>query len=674
MRTICGAERDLMSWMSTKRDLRNGTPSSGAVRCRQAAIIVAPALLCFALSSQAAAPSRELADMSLEELGNVRVMSVSKKVEPLADAAASVFVISAQDIRRSGAVSLPEALRLAPNLQVAQPSAYGYAISARGFNGSNSSAPNKLLVLIDGRSVYSPLFAGVFWDVQDLMLEDIERIEVISGPGGTLWGLNAVNGVINIITRNAADTQGALLVAGADNRESNAAVRFGGTIGDDGHYRVYSKYLDRRHSSSEAHVPIDDAGHKAQVGFRADWGDADSRWSVHGAAYRGAEGQPAPGSVATGAPIALGDIQLSGANLTARWDRQLDSGSGLSLQAYYDRTERDVVPTFAEELDIFDLQFQHSLRPIGRHSAVWGANYRYSRDRVDNSVHFAFLPAEVNQKWPSLFVQDDIALRENLRLIVGARLERNDYTGSEFLPNARLAWTLSSEHMLWAAASRAVRAPSRLDRDAYVPGIPPFLLDGGRSVRSEVAKVYELGYRGQSGAKLSYSATIFHSDYDWLRTQEIAPSGTFLTFANGMQGYATGLETWGKYQLAPNWQISAGYTALRERLSLKPGSNDVAAPLAAGNDPSHSWQVRSSWDIGSTRTFDVGVRHVAALDRHSVPDYTAVDARLGWNLRPNLELSITARNLTGDHAEYGPLTTRAEFGRSVFLKLAWEMR
>ena len=644
-------------------------------RDRGCALRVLGALLAAAaLPAHASISNDDLTRLSLEELGDIRITSVSKKAERIADAAASVYVITADDIRRSGARTLPETLRLAPNLQVARVSDAGYAISARGMNGSNTSAPNKLLVLIDGRSVYTPLFSGVFWDVQDVVMEDIERIEVISGPGGTLWGVNAVNGVINIITRAADATQGAMVAATVGSRGSEATLRYGGPLGGTGYYRVYGKYLQRDHSSTESGIPVDDAGHRSKAGFRIDWTQPRDRFSLSGNIYDGSEGQPAPGTISVaGVPLQLGDVSLSGAHILARWDRQFDGGSSLSLQGYYDRSERIVPPTFGQKLDIVDLQFQHSLRRMGMHSVAWGANFRQSRDRVENSPYFAFIPADVDQKWTSLFVQDEMAVRENLRFTLGTRLERNDYTGTEILPNARIAWSFAPDHMLWSAASRAVRAPSRLDRDSFIPGAPPYLLNGGRDVRSELATVYEIGYRGLPAPRFSYSVTAFHTEYDDLRTTEIDPGFTYLFFGNGMEGRATGIEMWGTYQAAPAWRLSGGFTALREKLWLKPGSDDVDGPRAAGVDPSNTWQLRSSWRIDARRDFDLGVRHVAALARDDVPAYTALDARIGWTLANGSELSIAGTNLLGRHSEYGPLATRSEFGPEVWVSLLWKM-
>ncbi len=614
--------------------------------------------------------AERLRELSLEELSEIKITSVSRRVERLADAAASVFVITNDELRRSGVTSLPEALRLAPNLHVAQVNANSYAISARGLNGSNNSAPNKLLVLIDGRSVYSPLFSGVFWDVQDMMLEDVERIEVISGPGGTLWGINAVNGVINIITRTAKNTQGNLVSAGIGNSESNVAFRHGGTLGADAHYRVYGRYVDRKHTFTESGTPVSDALHKAQAGFRLDWAHSGDEIAVHGNVYDGMQGQPAPGAVAiSGVNLALGDVPVSGVNLLARWSRLLDGGSSLNLQTYYDRTKRSVPPTFSETLDIVDIQLHHLLRPIGMHTWTWGANYRYSKDHIGNSSYFAFLPAKVNQRWSSLFAQDEMALTEDVRLTLGARIERNIYTGNEFLPNARLAWQVAPDHLLWTAMSRTVRAPSRLDRDAYLPGTPPFLLAGGPQTISEVAKVFEIGYRGRLTRDLSYSVTAFHNIYDDLRTQELTPIRTQVVFANRMEGKASGIETWGSYQATPNWRLSAGYTALKEELRLKSGSTDVAALNITGFNPAHTWMLRSSSDLSRQSELDITLRHVSKLENPAVPAYTTLGMRYGWKPREDLEVSLAVQNLLGSHAEYANPSTRSELERRVNLQV-----
>jgi iron complex outermembrane receptor protein len=619
------------------------------------------------LVAAAADGSENLANLSLEELSNVEITSVLKRSQPLSQAPASVYVITADDIRRAGVTSLPEALRLAPNLQVAQVSASGYAISARGFN----AGADKLLVLIDGRSVYTPLFAGVFWDEQNVMLEDIERIEVISGPAGTLWGVNAVNGVINIITRSAQDTQGGLVVAGGGNRQSLGEVRYGGPAGDGGSYRLYGMYFDDNHTSTASGQSVDDAWHDSQAGFRADWGKPGEGLTLIGNVYRGKLNQPAPGEIEiTGLNFGLAPVTTEGENLTARWAHRLDAGSSVNVQAYYDQTERTVPPFFAEILRIADVQAEYSFSPLEGHNLTLGAEYRYGMDRLRNSPDFAFLPADLNQTWASLFGQDEIALSRDVRLTLGERLEHNDYTGMESLPSARLAWQIAPSHLVWTGASHTVRAPSRLDHDPFIPANPPFLLAGGTNVRGETADVYEVGYRGTPVSRVSYSLTVFHAIYDHLVTAELAPSQTSLVFSNEMKGRTTGVETWGTVQVLAGWRVSAGYTALNEKLELKPGSIDIGGPIAADSDPAFSWMLRSSFDLPARTEFDLLLRRVAALSNPTVPSYTALGARLGWKPRPDLELSVTGQNLTGSgHAEFSDPVTRSEFARSVFFKL-----
>ena len=631
----------------------------------------AAAVALIGSASAAIHPSVErLTDLSLEDLSNIEITSVSKRAERLSDAPTSIFVITRDDIRRSGATSLPEALRLAPNLQVARASANGWAISSRGFN---SSSANKLLVLVDGRSVYSPLFSGVFWDVQDLMLEDIERIEVISGPGGTLWGVNAVNGVVNVITRSSAATQGRLLALGAGNQEAQAALRQGGALGDGGHYRIYARQGHRSHTETDDGRAVDDASHTTQLGFRADWKRESDSFTFQGDAYDGKRQQPMPGTInISGVDLALGTIAVSGGNLVARWERRLAEEASLTAQATYDRVERTVPPTFADKLDIVDLQIQHAFRPARDHSLVWGAEYRYAMDDVTNSSFIAFLPAHLDQTWASLFAQDEIAIGAGLRLTLGARIENNDYTGTEFLPNIRLAWKPGADQLLWGAVSRTVRAPSRLDRDTFVPGQAPFLLTGGPDFRSEVASVYEIGYRGQPVERASYSITAFQAGYDRLHTQELAPSQTSLFFGNGMEGTVRGLEMWGSYQATPTWRLHGGLTRLWQDFRLKPGSMDTADSVAStqGSNPSRQWMLRSSLDLPRQMDFDITARYVAELAQPLVPSYLALDLRWAWRPRPDLELSVTGQNLLGPaHGEFTPVSTRTAFAPAVFVEL-----
>lgn len=612
-----------------------------------------------AFAAETHVSASDFADLSLEQLSNIEVTSVSRRAERLSDAPASIFVITAEDIRRSGVTSLPEALRLAPNLQVARTSASQYAVSARGFN---NSIGNKLLVLIDGRTIYTPLFSGVFWDAQDTMLEDVERIEVISGPGATLWGANAVNGVINVITRAASETQGALLTAGAGNRETGGGFRYGGALGADGHYRVYAKGLDLQHTETSSGAAVRDGFDKGQAGFRADWGGVNRGFTLQGDVYSADEEQSVPGK-----------IKLKGANLLARWNRQLGDGSSFRLQTYYDRTEREQPGTFAEQLDTFDIEFQHAVPLAAEHKLLWGAGYRYSRDHVQNSPVLAFLPADKDLRWANIFVQDELPLTASLNLTVGGKLESNVYTGVEFLPSARLAWKFADNQLLWGALSRAVRAPSRLDRDFFIPGRAPFLLAGGPDFQSEVSKVIEVGYRAQPVSAITYSITAFHHIHDKLRSIEPGPGGTFV-LANKIEGTTDGVEAWAAYQATRAWRLTGGLMLLKQHLHRKPDSLDPTGPSALGNDPDHQWMLRSAYDLTDRHEFDVIVRHVGALPSPSVPAYTAVDARFGWRLAHGVELSLTLQNLFDPgHPEFGSLATRSEFERSLFLKLLWRM-
>ncbi|MEO8751286.1 MAG: TonB-dependent receptor [Casimicrobiaceae bacterium] len=606
---------------------------------------------------QAAVPSKELGELSLEQLSNIVVTSVSRHEEKLADAPAAIFVITAEDIRSSGARSLPEALRLAPNLQVARADTNQYAISARGFN---NVLANKMLVLIDGRTIYTPLFSGVFWEAQDTLLEDIDRIEVISGPGTTLWGANAVNGVINVITRNSKDTVGTLVSAGGGNREYGGGARYGAVLPNGGTYRAYGTYFDRYHSQQANGTPIRDGSKHGQAGFRADWVNGEDAYTFQGDAYQADIDQ---------APEAR---TISGLDVLGRWTRQFADGGNVVLQAYFDRTERNHPGQFGENLNTFDVEFQHLLAPISNHVVLWGAGARYAQDMVTNSPLLAFLPASRDLNWAHVFGQDEIALASSVALIIGAKLESNVYTGTNFLPNVRLAWHPVDDGLLWAAISRAARAPSRIDRDYFQPGKPPYLIAGGPDFQSEIATVYELGYRAQPTPDLSFTINGYHYDYDRLRSLLPTPGG--LVWSNDIAGTTTGLEAWGAYRISAAWRVYGGVTTLRKNLHVKAGAVDVGGLAALGNDPSTTWMLRSTLDIAPAWELDAMVRRVAALPSPAVPAYTAVDVRLGWQATPTIALSLTGGNVFDPgHTEWGVAGSRAEFQRSYFLNVVWKI-
>jgi iron complex outermembrane receptor protein len=604
-----------------------------------------------------------LVDFSLEQLADIVVTSVSRQQTRLAEAPASIYIISGADIRRAGAASLPEALRLAPNLQVARADARSYAVTARGFS---STIENKLLVLIDGRSVYSPLFSGVFWDVQDVVMEDIERIEVISGPGATIWGANAVNGVINIITRAAGDTQGGLLAAGAGSGARSGALRYGGALGNGGHYRAYGQYTDVAETRNAAGLAARNGLRRRQAGFRADWTGAVYDVTVSGDAYQGTL------DAATGMPV-----RIAGANLVGRVNRGLADGSELRLQAYLDHTERDQDNSGAQILDTLDLEAQRGVRIGAAHSLILGGGFRFSRDRLEGGPVLSFNPALRHEHWGNVFAQDEITLRDALRLTLGVKLEHNGYTGLEVLPNAHLAWSVDADSLLWAGASRTVRSPSRFDRDLFVldrnaaPGAPRYAIEGGPQFDSEMAKVLELGYRGQRSAALTYSATLFFSDYDRLRTLEPV-AGQGAQFRNMGKGTARGLEMWGRWQVREDWRLAGGAVLQRIRTSLLPGSQDTSAAIGlATNDPTHYWSLRSSHDLADDLQADLLLRQVGSLPAPAVPSYSELDARIAWQPRRNVELSVTGQNLLHrTHAEFGAAATRQQFERALLVKLA----
>ena len=621
----------------------------------------------FVGSAHAGAPEPvDLGNLSLEALSNTRVTSVSKRAEPVSDAAASIFVLTAEAIRRSGVATLPEALRLAPNLQVARVDARNYAITARGFN---TTLENKLLVLIDGRSVYSPLFSGVYWDAQDVVLDDIERIEVISGAGATMWGANAVNGVINIITKPASSTNGVLARVSADGSTRTGTVRLGGRAGSEGSYRVYAKSFLQEDLFREVGTASPTGMSRSQVGFRADWQQGANTTTVQGDAYAGALHQQG-----------TADIKIKGANILSRKVVRLDGGAELTAQAYWDFTQRDQPNAFNEHLNTLDVQLQGSM-PVGSFNhLVAGAGYRKAFDRIANANNFAFLPGKLNLHWGNIFVQNETEISPELRLITGVKLEHNNYTGLEVLPTVRMAWKPNASSLVWASGSRTVRSPSRIDRDFYAPakppivnGVPQYTIGGGPEFDSEVADVWELGLRVRPSNVLSLSATAFASDYDRLRTLEPSPNGVGQVFANKAFGQTRGIELWSDWQVNSAWRLAGGAVVQRVETTLAPGSKDASAGTGiATSDPSNYWKIRSSFDIAPGHILELHLRHSGQLERPAVPAYNAVDMNYTWQASPQWHLSITGRNLTdSSHVEFGGAAGRTTFDRQVGVNLVW---
>jgi iron complex outermembrane receptor protein len=652
--------------------------------------------LCALAACDAAAQpnAADLLDLSIEELANLKITSASRLSENLRDTPASVFVITADEIKRSGVTSIPEALRLAPGVEVARRSAYEWSISIRGFN---SNLSNKLLVLIDGRSIYSPLFAGVFWDTQDTLLEDIERIEVIAGPGGTLWGANAVNGVINIITRPAQDTAGGYAeLLGGNEEQAIAGLRIGGTIGSNVSARGYLKHVERDSMQASSGGDADDAMSISRGGFRVDWEDAlDDRFMVQGDVYAGATDGIFSDSFTIGtlpAGTFRDEVDISGAHLLGRWNRRLEADSELQLQVYFDHTRRDIPNVYDERRDTYDLDFQHHSRLGARQDLLWGLTYNASHDSIDNSQFASFIPASRTFQRYGAFVQDRIALQAaRLFLTVGSKFSDNDYSGFEYQPSARLAWHPDPRQTLWTAVSRAVRIPSRLDDDllltvpAAAPGIPIpfyFVVSGRNDVESEELVAYEAGYRFQQGERLSFDLALFYNEYDSLQTNEpdppilvpvpplphiIAPSH----LANNMQGESIGGSFVANWQPLARWRMRLQYSYLDLDLETVPPSLDVSSPNVAGNSPRHQVAIHSFVDLPRDLSLYAGARYVDELPNQGVAAYVATDVNLGWRIRPNLEASIAVQNLTDDNHPEFEAGTGTLIERSAYVKVQW---
>jgi iron complex outermembrane receptor protein len=606
----------------------------------------------------------DLKKLSIEELMQIDVTSVSRRSERLSQAAAAITVITQEDLRRSGVTSLADALRLASSVFVARSSQRDWAVTARGFAITTA---NKMLVLIDGRTVYTPLFSGTFWDVQDTLLEDVDRIEVIRGPGATLWGANAVNGIINIITRPAADTQGGLAAAGAGRPAERGfgAVRYGGALEEGGHYRVYGKYFDRGPLELPNGADARDPMHIGQGGFRTDWGDgkkADA-FTLQGDAYTGRIGE-----------AIRADTSVDGGNLLGRWSRHLSDRSDLEMQVYWDRTHRLIPSEFEEHRDTWDLDLQNHLRAGERHDVVWGIGLRRTQDRVGNSADVAFLPTRRTRDLYSVFAQDEIALRDDLHLTVGTKLEHNETTGLEPQPTIRLAWTPGDRRTLWGAASRAVRTPTRLDQDIQFLSGGQVVLRGDPDFVSEKLIAYEVGYREQLGSRASVDTAAFYNVYHDLRSQDLSPGGGLpIVLANNLEAEAWGIELRANFQAVPWWRWQAGYAYFDKHLHVKPGFGDRFGGLEEGNDTHNRFSLRSTMDLPGGVELDAWLRWVDDLPFPLVRGYEELDLHLGWHVSRSLELALVGQNLLhARHQEFGAIGAPGEeIQRGFYGKATW---
>ncbi len=641
----------------------------------------------------AAVEADALRTMTIEELLSVDVSTASRRPESLHETAAAAYVITRDAIHRSGATTIPDALRLAPGVEVAQVGAHSWAVSMRGFNGDLS---NKLLVLIDGRSVYSPLFAGVFWDVQNYLMADIERIEVIEGPGGTLWGANAVNGVINIITRSAFDTLGTRVEIGGGNEErSFGSARFSTRLGDDGAIRGYVKAFDQSGAQRLSDGESFDDWRMTQGGFRSDSdvGDTDVV-TLQGDAYEGEEGGESDrdftlGTLPTGPRVT--NTQLDGANLLGRWTHASNERSELALQVYWDRTSRAIPRTYNERRDTTDIDLQQRLN-LGAHDFVWGLGARRTSDELHNTVFASFVPPDRTDWTYSGFVQDQFSFANGrARLTLGSKLEHNNYTGYEPQPNARFAWLASDRQTWWAAVSQAVRIPARLDADIRltvplaIPGIPiPVYarINGSDNFDSERLTAYEGGWRMQVRPTLSLDLSLFYNDYDDLATTEpltplveAGPNGPYLLLPNvrdnRKEGESYGGTLLAQWQPIDTWRLQFQYSYLEVDLDPKSGTLDPTIRSTEGNSPEHQVGVQSYADLPHDITFFAQLRYVDKLPALGIHQYTELAMSFSWQATSSIELRLSGRNLLDPrHPEFGsgdPLEIeRSIYGSIVF--------
>jgi iron complex outermembrane recepter protein len=600
------------------------------------------------LASADAVTIEDLRALSIEQLAQIEVRSVSKQAEPLSRAPTSIFVLTDGDISRSPATSLPELLRQAPNLQVQRLDARQYAVTSRGFNGAESS--NKLLVLIDGRSVYTPLNSGVFWELHSPLLEDLAQIEVISGPGGTLYGPNAVNGVVNVTSRDARATLGGLVRATGGPREQTLGARIGSRLGSTGAVRFYANGFHRDDLPAGPAPDSNDSSSGWQAGFRADFGGGADHFTLQGDIFD------------TDVDLLPGDGDR-GHNLLARWTHDLGRERSLQVQAYYDDYRRQFI-LVNDALETFDVEAQYNAE-AGPHHFVVGGGLRTTRDDFTNNLNGFHLEPQSRRLWVmNAFGQDRIALSPALDLVAGLKLERSSFSGVQILPNLRLAWHPNGRVLLWGAVSRAVRTPSRIDRQlVFLP-----LLAQATDFASEKLIAFEGGYRGQPGASTALSVSLFYNLYDDIRTTEFTGNPLPIRLQNSLQGHSYGAEAWLTQQLSGNWRASLGIAALSKHFRLEDGAVDLANRASLGADPDFQILARSDMDLTDRLQLVLGLRAVDDLGAGSVGGYVEADARLAWRLSNSVELYAAGNNLLHErHVESNDPGRAQSVRRSLYL-------
>lgn len=652
-------------------------PAEITSRCSHTLGIAARLALVLALALDASRvhAADDLTELSLEELMTVEVTSVSKKAQSVAQTAAAIFVITQEDIRRSGANSIPEVLRMVPGLHVARIDSNKWAITSRAPNGRFA---DDMLVMIDGRTVYSPLVGGVFWEMQDTVLEDIDRIEVIRGSGGSLSGANTANGSISIITKQAKDTQGGLVVAGAGTEErAFTSLRYGSHIGETFNYRLYGKATARDSSSSPqgAH----DDWRTGRWGLRTDWNaSVNDTLTVQGDTYSGRAGQETTLPTLSAPSFTdkrVEDVRFSGTNLLSRWTHAFSDKSDLKLQLYYDRTDRNEL-TFREIRDTYDLDFQHRFPLPLQQDVIWGLGYRLSADRTRENSLLSFTPSHRNLQTLSGFVQDEISfLSDTVHVSFGSKILKNTYTNVLFQPNLRVTWTPQPTHTIWASVSRTSRLPTRVERDSRRneegSGTGFTQLLGNPGNKGELWTVSELGYRGQLTDAFAIDiATFMSSEKQGDTEEEVSPG--IARFTNGINLTLYGGEIAADWKVLSWWRLRPAFTYLQARESVDPGKESEGESATM---PNHQASIRSLMNLTDQLEFDATYRFVDRLSALAVGNYHNLDLRVGWHPVKDLECSLVGQNLLEQrHQEFMPTfipTATSQIQRGVYGKLTW---
>ena len=660
--------------------------------------------ICFGLSFgyltivvSAQSPKPDISNLSLEVLSSTEITSVSRKEQKLTEAAAAIFVITSENIRRSGLSNIAELLRTVPGLDVAEIDANKWSITSRGFG---ERYPDKMLVLLDGRTLYTPLTSGISWDVQETMLEDVERIEVIRGPGATLWGANAVNGVVNIITKKANDTQGALAVSRVTLQDRNsAAVRYGGMVGSHGFYRVFGKYFDRDGSQRPTSSDGGDGWHDLRGGFRSDWYLSEgTTLTVEGDIYRGRLGTTVPGIISLAPPLTGNFIDKTintGGNLIAQWSRT-STHLETSVRGYFDLANRNEKRVLGEFRHTFDLDFTQRYHSGTGHDLLWGSDFRYNVDRTVGSLNISYYPASRSTQLYGIFLQDEIALTPaSLRLTLGSKLEHNFYSGFALQPNCRLIWISNERSSTWIAISRASESSSRTDDDVRTNENPKVDANGGLTISSSFGTAhlpadnvvaYELGSRFQATRAVGIDVAAFYNHYTNRHTHEPGPSYfedtpvprhlVLPTYtASNISGETHGFEFLAQSHPTRNWEVTGSYTLFEIHLHQSTVSQDFdTAPKSEGSTPQQKFQVHSLLSLPHRVEVDSSLFYVGELRDPSIASYARLDLRAGWRATPSLEISAGGRNLLqGKHTEFpsGDLVQSEPIGRSAFFKAIW---